>query len=167
MQDLVSRHDRPDSPSEHVIARPRTAITWFHAPPATQVGVYTALFPAHMEPTQYVQALRNMQDGGEQGRLWTMLMTAGGHFAGVIVRVCHPHADFQEMTNTRRVKPSVEILRHKTFHRYTSVELLNGMCLLIALQRAESRVDLNQSTTTPRDSLKARVHSCAVMENRL
>jgi Bacteroidetes VLRF1 release factor len=62
---------------------------------------------------------------GPSGRKWAMFMTAGGHFAGVIVRVSKPEVE-EESSKTakqRRLKkpvPDTEVLRHKTFHRYTS-----------------------------------------------
>ena len=50
-----------------------------------------------------------------------MFMVAGGHFAGLVARVSKP----EENTGHQRGKkakpiPDVEILLHKTFHRYTS-----------------------------------------------
>ena len=66
-----------------------------------------------------------MQSGGEHGRTWAMFMTAGGHYAGAIVRVKRPDGDDDQGGLTKkgkpkRPKPEVEVLKHKTFHRYTS-----------------------------------------------
>ena len=66
-----------------------------------------------------------MQHGGEDGRTWALFMTAGGHFAGAIVRVKRPDVDDDDGGLTKkgkpkRPKPEVEVLKHKTFHRYTS-----------------------------------------------
>ena len=67
-----------------------------------------------------------MQNSGQDGRTWAMFMVAGGHFAGAIVRVSAPNQD-DEADNVktkkkpRRSKPDTEVLRHKTFHRYTSL----------------------------------------------
>ena len=53
-----------------------------------------------------------------------MFMVAGGHFAGVVVRVSRP-SDVEEVPvskgKQRKPVPEMEILRHKTFHRYTSM----------------------------------------------
>ncbi|KAH7105891.1 hypothetical protein BKA62DRAFT_688291 [Auriculariales sp. MPI-PUGE-AT-0066] len=59
-------HDpsRPDSPEADAISRPRSNITWFHSPPATQIGVYTVLLPPEMPSTAYVGALQDLQSGG-------------------------------------------------------------------------------------------------------
>jgi hypothetical protein len=100
---------------------PRSPIAWFHAPndyPDTQFGVYTALFPTGTEPAGYVEALRGLQTEGPGDRLWTMLATAGGHFAGLVVRVKISHQDGS--TKGKKAAPEMEIIRHKTFHRYTS-----------------------------------------------
>lgn len=99
---------------------PKSPIAWFQAPnhyPDTQFGVYTALFPTQTEPTNYVGALRDMQEAGSDDRLWTMLATAGGHFAGLVVRVKIPR---QGGSAKGKKAPEMEIIRHKTFHRYTT-----------------------------------------------
>lgn len=57
-----------------------------------------------------------------------MFMVAGGHFAGAIVRVSKPQDEAdeeQEETSgkkrkQKKPKPDTEVLKHKTFHRYTS-----------------------------------------------
>jgi len=63
-----------------------------------------------------------MQDGGQDGKLWTLFMIAGGHFAGMVVRVCKPASERNSKTNTSKTskKVDMEIILHKTFHRYTS-----------------------------------------------
>ncbi len=68
-----------------------------------------------------------MQSGDEYGRTWAMFMTAGGHFAGAIVRVKRPDDDNDDDNagstkkgKPKRPKPDVDVLKHKTFHRYTS-----------------------------------------------
>jgi Bacteroidetes VLRF1 release factor len=64
-------------------------------------------------------------NGGPGGRKWAMFMTAGGHFAGVVVRVSKPDVE-EESSKTAKQKrlkkpiPDTEVLLHKTFHRYTS-----------------------------------------------
>ena len=117
----------------------RTAIIWFspsHAldtlgiPLDTQLGTYRALFPLFNKAEDYLNGLRRMQlfsddpavisrgNGGEyQERRITLLMVAGGHFAGMVVRI-RPKAknEKQEVKGAGDVK----VLKHKTFHRYTS-----------------------------------------------
>ena len=68
-----------------------------------------------------------MQSGGSQGRTWALFMVAGGHFAGAVVRVRRPDGeDGDEQPGPtkkgkqKKPKPDVEVLKHKTFHRYTS-----------------------------------------------
>ena len=118
---------RPASPSDINPVTPQTPLAWFHSPPATQIGVYKALFPLKSDPTSYIDELKSMQTGGgPEGRKWAMFMTAGGHFAGVIVRVSKPEAE-EESSKTakqkrlKRPRPDAEVLLHKTFHRYTSM----------------------------------------------
>ncbi|KAI9440530.1 hypothetical protein H4582DRAFT_1937536 [Lactarius indigo] len=117
---------RPDSPSDSSPAVPRSPLTWFHSPPATQIGVYRALFPLKLDPLSYVDELKSMQTGGgQEGRKWAMFMTAGGHFAGAVVRVSKPEVDEEDSKSAKqkklkRPKPDTEVLLHKTFHRYTT-----------------------------------------------
>lgn len=67
-----------------------------------------------------------MQTSREGGRKWAMFMVAGGHFAGAIVRVSRSgEEDGEEEVTTKkkkpkRAQPDTEVIRHKTFHRYTS-----------------------------------------------
>lgn len=53
-----------------------------------------------------------------------MFMVAGGHFAGIVVRVSLPSDTLaygvQGKGKQKKPIPELEILRHKTFHRYTS-----------------------------------------------
>ena len=74
-------------------------------------------------------------------------MTAGGHFAGVVVRVCQPEGVVADpkAAKHRKAKQQIEILRHKTFHRYTSecticIAIPNACSHGYALQHDESRV---------------------------
>ncbi|KAF8269857.1 hypothetical protein EI94DRAFT_1771133 [Lactarius quietus] len=125
--DLIQRikvSSRPSSPSDSSPAVPQSPLTWFHSPPATQIGVYRALFPHKLDPLLYVDELKSMQTGGgREGRKWAMFMTAGGHFAGAVVRVSKPELDDEPVKQKRlkRPKPETEVLLHKTFHRYTSI----------------------------------------------
>jgi len=109
---------------------PRSPITWFQSPDAqnTQLGVYNVIFPSSVSPEQYVTTLSGMQDGGPTGRSWALFMTAGGHFAGMIARVSKPGittGDIVQPITSKKPKgekpaQDLEILAHKTFHRYTS-----------------------------------------------
>lgn len=114
--------DQPEDDDDGLPNLPRSPIAWFHAPndyPDTQLGVYTTLFPVGTEPAGYLEALREMQTTSPEGRLWTMLMTAGGHFAGIVVRVKMPAQDASSK-NKKKSAVEMEIIKHKTFHRYTS-----------------------------------------------
>lgn len=64
-----------------------------------------------------------MQNGGHDGRTWAMFMVAGGHFAGAIVRVSTPdqNDEADDIKTKKTLKHDTEVLRHKTFHRYTSL----------------------------------------------
>jgi len=113
------------SPSPNRINSPRTALSWFHSPPSTQIGIYRSILPLHTETDAYLKELRMMQSPVPDGRRWAMFMIAGGHFAGAVVRV--GRLDDEDVTNEKgrqnkpkRPKPDTEVLRHKTFHRYTS-----------------------------------------------
>ncbi|GJJ11214.1 hypothetical protein Clacol_005446 [Clathrus columnatus] len=125
------RSQRPSSPNEDIPQIARNPIIWFHSPPSTQIGVYRLLFPRDLPQTQYLSGLKDMQNGGPYGRRWLMLMVAGGHFAGMIAQVCRPHEDEpeEEVSNKKKKKrkpqnpktrPEIEVLKHKTFHRYTT-----------------------------------------------
>ncbi|KAI0741540.1 hypothetical protein C8Q80DRAFT_1194865 [Daedaleopsis nitida] len=116
---------RPSSPDSPVSIIPQTPLIWFHSPPSTQIGVYKAVFSSMTSPASYLSELRELQSGGEQGRMWAMFMTAGGHFAGAIVRVRRPDGDDDDggvtkKGKSKRPKPEIEVLKHKTFHRYTT-----------------------------------------------
>ena len=127
---LLSKSHSParvESPTSAIRNLPRTALTWFHSPPSTQIGIYNALFPLKMPQTSYLLGLKDLQRGGSNGRRWTMLMVAGGHFAGLVAQVRRPdEADAEEATSEgkgkkkSKQKPEIEVIRHKTFHRYTS-----------------------------------------------
>lgn len=112
---------------------PNAPVAWFHSPPATQLGIYKVLFPSDLisyrgedAGQRYLQELKDMQSGGgEEGRKWALFMTAGGHFAGAVVRVSRPEGEEEDSGVTKKgkpkkPKPDTEVLLHKTFHRYTS-----------------------------------------------
>ncbi len=124
---------RPSSPSDSSPVVPQSPFTWFHSPPGTQIGVYRALFTLKLDPAWYIDELKSMQTGGgPEGRKWAIFMTAGGHFAGAIVRVSKPEVD-EEVSKSAKQKrlkvPDTEVLLHKTFHRYTS---RYNMCCVIS-----------------------------------
>ena len=115
---------RAPSPIAATPQAPRTPLAWFHSPPSTQIGVYKALFSDHVDPSSYLQELQNMQKPAE--RTWAVFMTAGGHFAGAVVRVSsvgeegNENDEIARKRKVKKPKPDIEVLRHKTFHRYTS-----------------------------------------------
>ncbi|KAF8630737.1 hypothetical protein AX17_005332 [Amanita inopinata Kibby_2008] len=129
---------RSTSPLDERRNAPLTALTWFHSPPSTQIGVYRALFSVETDPRgdAYLEELKKVQRGKESvgdgdGRTWALFMVAGGHFAGAIVRVSRPEeddkGDEQEGGKGKKKhkahkaqKPDTEVLRSKTFHRYTT-----------------------------------------------
>ncbi|THH01046.1 hypothetical protein EW026_g1577 [Hermanssonia centrifuga] len=111
---------------------PNTPLIWFHSPPSTQLGIYKVLYPTHVlsqhSPQEYLEALKAMQSRIEgEGRTWALFMVAGGHFAGAVVRVQRPEDDEEnedgkasKKGKQKKPKPDTEVLKHKTFHRYTT-----------------------------------------------
>ena len=112
---------------------PNTPVAWFHSPPSTQLGVYKVVFPSELISSRdenvgqlFLDELRSMQTGGgEQGRKWALFMVAGGHFAGAVARVSRPEGEEDDSGVTKKgkqkkPKPETELLKHKTFHRYTT-----------------------------------------------
>jgi len=109
---------------------PQSPIVWFNSPEHhTQLGIYRTIFPSYIESNMYLDELREIQSGGPDGRTWAMFMVAGGHFAGAIVKVGRSDEERkkeeEEAANGRKKKTKkpiseTEVLRHKTFHRYTS-----------------------------------------------
>ncbi|KAG5721348.1 Zinc finger protein [Termitomyces sp. T112] len=118
-----TRSSTPDE--ERTPNAPQTALTWFHSPPSTQIGVYKALYSNPKNASNYLDELREMQHSPEGGRTWAMFMVAGGHFAGAIVRVSRQSED-EDVAGKSSKKPlnkpraDTEVLFHKTFHRYTT-----------------------------------------------
>lgn len=84
------------------------------------------LFPTGLPPAEYIDELRDMQRPVGEGRTWALFMTAGGHFAGAVVRVGRAEDEGEAQDGStrkgkaRKPKPDTELLKHKTFHRYTS-----------------------------------------------
>lgn len=125
--DKSKRTARSPSPSDRPTI-PQSPLAWFHSAPSTQIGVYKALFPIGGQPVSFVDELGAMQNPTPEGRKWAMFMTAGGHFAGAIVRVSQAEEDREDdvivsgkhKSKPKRPKPETEVLKHKTFHRYTS-----------------------------------------------
>ncbi|KAF5316453.1 hypothetical protein D9619_006128 [Psilocybe cf. subviscida] len=116
---LTTRSSSPDPDSREL---PVTALTWFHRPPSTQIGIYRTILPLKTEASSYVDELRAMQQPVPGGRTWAMFMTAGGHFAGAVVRVSDDGEVEQLANRKKHAKPKAdtEVLLHKTFHRYTT-----------------------------------------------
>ncbi|KIP08812.1 hypothetical protein PHLGIDRAFT_103819 [Phlebiopsis gigantea 11061_1 CR5-6] len=111
---------------------PNTPVAWFHSPPSTQLGIYKVIFPSKLISSReenvgqlFLDELKMMQTGGgEEGRKWALFMVAGGHFAGAVARVSRPDSeeDFgvAKKGKQKKPKPDTELLKHKTFHRYTT-----------------------------------------------
>ncbi|KAF8972658.1 hypothetical protein BDZ97DRAFT_1782096 [Flammula alnicola] len=120
---LTTRSSSPESSSKNA---PVTALTWFHSPPSTQIGIYRAVLPLRTEPDTYLHEIRRIQSTVPEGRSWAMFMVAGGHFAGAVIRVSRPQDDdFEDdeeakKRKPKKAKPETEVLLHKTFHRYTT-----------------------------------------------
>ncbi|KAL5492349.1 hypothetical protein ACEPAI_3796 [Sanghuangporus weigelae] len=112
------------SPSPTAIMNiPHSALTWFHSPPSTQIGIYRTVFSQSSASNAQLSELREMQTPLPEGRKWAMFMVAGGHFAGLVVRVSRPSGGNEETLQKGKQKkavPEMEILLHKTFHRYTT-----------------------------------------------
>jgi hypothetical protein len=148
---LVNKNKKTPSPEYASRSIPQTALVWFHSPPSTQIGLYKAIFPSGTPSTLYLSELRALQDNVEEGRKWAMFMVAGGHFAGAVVRVSRPEDEEDTQgprANKSRKKtiPDTEVLRHKTFHRYTSSSsalLLSTFRLFISIKLVENKVDLS------------------------
>ncbi|KAJ3865890.1 hypothetical protein EV359DRAFT_62791 [Lentinula novae-zelandiae] len=112
---------RSISPELSTRRGPRTAISWFHSSPSTQIGVYRVLFPYDIPEDDHLQALKDLQEAKSGGRSWAMFMVAGGHFAGAIVRVSNAGKESEvQSKKTKKPVSDMEVLRHKTFHRYTT-----------------------------------------------
>ena len=144
----LHKSTRSRSPSPDAAIRTQSAVAWFHAPPARQLGVYKALFPTP-SASDALGELRSLQrDHGPAGRSWALFLVAGGHFAGAVVRVSRSDEEVAEDDETeerarearggaqdgdpakrkkkakpRKPKPETELLLHKTFHRYTSASI--------------------------------------------
>ncbi|KAI6044255.1 hypothetical protein EDC04DRAFT_2643746 [Pisolithus marmoratus] len=121
----IKRNVLSDTPEEGTPKFPTSAVIWFHSPPATQIGIYRMLFPLETPSTAYLSELKQMQTPMEGGRKWAVFMVAGGHFAGAIVRVSRPAEEEVPVPASARkkppkAKPETLIVKHKTFHRYTT-----------------------------------------------
>ena len=122
---------------------PQSPLVWFNSPEHhTQLGIYRAIFPSYIESNMYLDELREMQSGGPDGRTWAMFMVAGGHFAGAIVKVGRSDEERKEeeeaaIGRKKKAKKPIletEVLRHKTFHRYTSEHFIkNSLCPVILI----------------------------------
>jgi hypothetical protein len=119
---LTMRSPSPETSSNKIPASP---LAWFHSPPTTQLGFYRAVLPLELEQARYLDELHRMQMPIPDGRKWAIFMVAGGHFAGAIVRVSRAEDEVEVVQNggkakQKKPKPDLEVLLHKTFHRYTS-----------------------------------------------
>lgn len=151
----LTKSSRPSTPTPITI--PRTALACFHSAPSTQLRVYNAVFPQKMEQEEYVSELKSMQEPMLEGRLWTMIMIAGGHFAAIVVRVQNPVEEEPVASlrkgKQRKPRQDYEILLHKTFHRYTSMFVyfvINLLALTFYFQHGGNRAAPSPSTTMPK-----------------
>ena len=132
--------DGSRSPSPQARSIPKHPIVWFTSPriPETQFGVYSTVFHSETLPSSYVEELVEMQGGGEYGGQWTVLMTAGAHCSGAVVRMTASNSTSESASAPKKQKnapkPVLEVIRHKTFHRYTSTDLLHYQKLEINSQ---------------------------------
>jgi hypothetical protein len=134
----------------------RTSIIWFTVPTGssiqllstipqdTQFGIHRALFPNTLTNSQqYLSALKaiQLQPGGteEDERRFTLLMVAGGHFAGMVVSLTPAGKNDKQ---TVKGAGELRILRHKTFHRYTSEYM--GVNPLIASSKEAGWITVDQ-----------------------
>ena len=168
----LSKSSRPSTPTP--IRIPRTALACFHSTPSTQLRVYNAVFPQEMEQDEYVSELKSMQEPKPEGRLWTMVMIAGGHFAAIVVRVQSPIEDelATPLRKGKQPKPKQdhEILLHKTFHRYTSMFVYFVIKLPAPnffFQRGGNKAAHSPSTTTPKARPRVPAPRFEDMENKL
>lgn len=178
---LVSASDEQEETQKKL---PHSPLIWFHSSQhQTQLGVYRTVFPTYIESRGYLDEVKEMQKGGPEGRTWAMFMVAGGHFAGAIIKVAKSDEDREEeledgvMGTTgkkkkpKKPKPETEVLRHKTFHRYTSEFIFQPLVALQSvdlkcIQRVESRVVRNLLMTMLRDPRRVPVPSCVVTASK-
>ncbi|ORZ24070.1 hypothetical protein BCR42DRAFT_402190 [Absidia repens] len=105
-----------------------SSVSWFTVPSLTKVpfhlGVYRVLLestkkaPSSLDAVQQIQQQQQHPNGSTNQpspRLWTLLMMGGGHFAGAIVDVGQSKGLVEQ-----QLSKQVNILAHKTFHRYTT-----------------------------------------------
>lgn len=110
----------------------RTAIIWFTpnqampewgVPQDTQFGMHRFLFPRLENVQHYLGELKRMQvpqsrpEEDEEERRITLLMVAGGHFAGMVVGL-RPKGKGEKQDI--KGAGDVRVIKSKTFHRYTS-----------------------------------------------
>lgn len=76
-----------------------------------------------------------------------MLMVAGGHFAGLVAQVRRSDEANAEDSGGKKKKhkPEIEVIKHKTFHRYTSQLFCFGLqkCSHNSAQHEGSKVARN------------------------
>ncbi|KAK4685857.1 ankyrin repeat and zinc finger domain-containing protein 1, partial [Tremellales sp. Uapishka_1] len=118
-------------------AQLRTAVIWFTPrapieslgiPKDTQFGIHRALFPPFANAADFLEELRRMQLGDqveeeEDERRITLLMVAGGHFAGMVVGL-RPRGRNQKQD--LKGAGDVRVIKSKTFHRYTTRKKQGG-----------------------------------------
>lgn len=122
--------DEEDASAAYLAARfaLRSPLIQFTPSPAlapdVQLSVYRALFPSSLDrPEAFLPYLRELQltaddlVPGERERRWVLLMLAGGHFAGCVVALGGKREGKKAVKGQ---DGELRVLKHKTFHRYTS-----------------------------------------------
>ncbi|KAI8337712.1 hypothetical protein BC941DRAFT_426002 [Chlamydoabsidia padenii] len=101
-----------------------SAVTWFSVPSLTKVpyhlGIYRLLLESRKTATGAIEAVNQIQQSTPSNkqsspRIWTLLMMGGGHFAGAVIDVNQSKGMVEQQGSKQ-----VNILTHKTFHRYTT-----------------------------------------------
>lgn len=137
-EELAEYRRRAEMRTAMIYFRPKKDIKQDLVPEDTQLGIYRALLPnqALTSSSDLLPALRSIQlpdhvpdaDAGE--RKITLLMVAGGHFAGMVVglRPLQTSGGKGVRPEKQEVKGAgeVRVLKHKTFHRYTTRKKQGG-----------------------------------------
>lgn len=111
-----------------------------------------------------------MQAGGEEGKFWAMFLVAGGHFAAAIVRVKNPDGVEEEQARLTKKgklikpKPPTEVVKHKTFHRYTSTPWSSYHCHSVLIMTTARRKQGGSQGTN--DNAKTKAVSAGAMLRR-
>ncbi|WWC87891.1 uncharacterized protein L201_002789 [Kwoniella dendrophila CBS 6074] len=125
--ELADRQRRAHLRTAVIWFSPTTPLTSLGIPKDTQFGVHRSLFPPFDTAADYLTELKRMQLTGDEEedkeRRLTLLMVAGGHFAGMVVSIKpRGKSEKQDVKGAGEVR----VLKHKTFHRYTTRKKQGG-----------------------------------------